>query len=125
MPKPLRAAIGNPAANAFLPHANPIAVAADGDSADANPAAARTSVCIRVFYRVNGIPIAQTLYNGPVNNNVGAGASKKFETIPGNVTPFQPAARVLHTVRMIAWDHIGKPNNGVDHRTRVTRFRIV
>src|SRR6266498_4033172 len=102
MPKPTRAAISTPADQSFLLKDGPdLAIAADGDTADA-PANARTSVFVRIFFRVEGIPVAIDVYNGAAHHD---GANKKFDLVAGNVKAFKTNTRAFHSVRMLSWDH--------------------
>ena len=128
MPKPTRIGVTHPPEHAMVASGRDITVAAEGESSDAGAAGnIRTGVLVRVFYRVKGIPVAVTLYNGLVDHNPsGAGPGKKFKLkTTGENSPFRPDTKTHHSVRVIGWDHRQKQNGANDIKQKVIRFKVV
>jgi len=124
MAKPTRAAVNQPGDRAFVANGRDFKIESDGDSADANNNR-QTSMIIRVFYRVNGIPVAHVVYNGRATDSVGAANSRRFINDPAQTTAFRPETKTSHSVRVVAWDNVNKPGNGGDHRSKVTHFLVI
>jgi len=124
MPKPNRTSVTTPADNAAVLHGRDLTVAVDGDSSDPNNGQ-QTSLMVRVFYRIKGVPFAAVVYNGRAIDQ--AHPNKHFNNDAAQTLPFRVTARTVHTVRAIAWDNKGaqKPANGTDHRTKITRFSVL
>jgi hypothetical protein len=90
-----------PANFGFVPAGTDLTVRVDG----ALPAAGKVGVLIRVFYRINGIPFAHELFNGPGNTN-----GQLFTNAPlggGNdlTIPFSPLV-MFHSLRATAWGRV-------------------
>jgi hypothetical protein len=115
-----------PADFGFVPAGVDLKVRVDGTL----PAAGKVGLFIRVFYRINGIPFANDLYNDAANSaaltfsNVPPAGS----SIPDKTAPFTPLS-MFHSVRALAWTR--GATNGADVasvagiRTKLTRFQGV
>lgn len=77
-------------------------------------------VLIRATYRVNEVPISQTVYSGEaVETQANSTDFKNSEDIE-----FMPIGPGLHTIRILAWDSSQKPNNGDDIKSKVVTLLV-
>ena len=118
MARPVKITVTTPPDNTGQAVGRDITFVGGGDSGDG--AGRATSMHVRIFYRVNGVPFAHVVYNGAADH---AGGNVPFASNVDRTAAFRPSALVGHSVRVIAWDHRNKPGHGTDHRSKVTRFR--
>lgn len=81
----------------------------------------KVRILIRLFYRVQGIPFSQIIYNDDTIPD-GATDPKQFFVHKGNLTPFTPTFAAAFTFQIIAWDGNKKPETGdeqVSHKARI------
>jgi hypothetical protein len=127
--RPTRVAIIQPPDYGFVPTDKDIPLEIQGETNDLTP---QTSMLIRVFYRINGIPVAAVLYNGRAKdtNGVPAGANPAIpgtfviDPVPAKLKSFQPTTTDFHTLRVLAWDHKTKiVNPETEVRSKLSRFQ--
>ena len=119
--KPTRVSIIDPPDYGFVPVGKDVTVQAAGETSDGT---AQTSMLIRIFYRLNGIPIAQVIYNGRAKDSPG-GSFANDTVATGKTKPFRPDTKVFHSIRVLAWDHKENIDSPDKVRSKLTRFQVI
>lgn len=113
--------VTTPPENAAVPHGVAFKVVAEAETEDGG-AGPKSSVFVRVFYRVNGFPFAVDVYNDEAT--VGGASGKKVELLAAKTTAFAPFVKKSHSVRMLVWDHKSKIAKLDEVKQKVSRFRV-
>ena len=79
---------------------------------------------VRVFYRANGIPFSNKIFDG--TNAAGIGADTDFELPVADRPTFTPKHKTLHSFRVLTWDTTANqnPKKIRDVRSHVVRLRV-
>ena len=127
MAKPKKAKLkGNDqllAENASLERGKPVVLNIDGLADDAI-AAKKLRIQVRVFFRANGIPFANKIFEGENPAAIAAGGG--FDIPLADRPTFVPQHKSVHSFRVLAWDTTTgqSPKKVKDARSHVVRLRV-
>jgi hypothetical protein len=83
-------------------------------------------VQVRVFYRANGIPFRNTIFDGTNAAGIGADTDFDIDDLVAERPSFTPRHKTLHSFRVLSWDISANqnPKKIRDVRSHVVRLRV-